>query len=251
MEKEITFAVWNIEKATGKRLNRCLAYLDLYKPDIFALFECSGKDAFYPALKFFPNHNFQAVDNQILIGVHCQYWHFQTTKKEFKSEKQTLRPGVLSTIQLFGKTYISFLFLHFKAFSSPLDFGLRDDAYQHLSRLKKSMPEGHRTVFAGDFNTVGTKATYNDVSDLTGAEEIQVLDRRMKASGMIRHSSLTPTWWNGNPKTKAAPIDHIYGSEECGPIEVTYGGWPAAKDKPKFIAEQSDHALLTGKITIK
>jgi len=248
---KIKFASWNIHNATPEAKERCFEYLATQDPDIFGLFEVSSKEAIGPAMKYFPYHSLTSIDNEMIIGVSNRFFSFVSTRNEFKSEKQTLRPGVLATIYT-GTEYISFLFLHLKAFSTPLDYGLRDDMYKHLSSLKRALPRDHKTVFAGDFNNVGMQATYNDRLDTSIQEELRALDRRMHAVSM-RRKTYIPTWWNGNTQTNPAEIDQIYTSDSVGDITLQVAGWPAfekTEDQKKFISEYSDHALLIGEIPV-
>lgn len=252
----ITFASWNIHNANPEAINRCLILLsNEYYPDVIGLFEVSGKEAIQAASKHFPCHSWTSIDNEILIGVSNEYFSFVSIRNEFKSQKQTLRPGVLVTLSVDGKKeaeYISFLFLHLKAFAQPLDYGLRQDMYSNLSSLKRSLPKDHKTVFLGDFNNVGMLHTYNERLDTTIEQELETLDRRMKAVDMQRYTS-QPTWWNGDKDALPAAIDQVYASTSVGILNISILDWNSNYNNIPaldFIRQYSDHALITGEIKI-
>ena len=231
-------AYWNIKANPD-----CIEYLATYKPDVFCLSEISSSSGYEYLVKYFPDHQIVSIDNNFIVGVRRSIWFFISARNEFKG-RSTLRPGVLVTLK-----GMSILFLHFKAFSSPLDFGLRDAAYKSLSSLRRKFPDDYRLIYMGDFNTVGTVAAYNQHSDLSQEQEIKVLSDRLRNYGMVKNENKENTWWNGRKGTSPAKLDHVFYTKNMS-VETVVEGWPEKVEslQPDFIRVFSDHAILLVKI---
>ncbi len=211
-----------------------------------------------------PGYTFSITESpgipEILIGVKNNLTAFVTQKGELQSKVPTLRPGALVTIHNNQENYM-FLFLHFKSFAGPRDRGLRDDMFQHVANLKRTLDKltaGQKANFValGDVNKMGVKAAYNKKSDMIGTEELAFVENRMTATvnGMQRLAKThEETWWNGKQNQAPSSLDHVFASEHLtfrtfdGGTNVEVSGWvnqPTAEKKREWINQFSDHSLL-------
>ena len=269
MAKIFSFASWNVKHFSGRadRVDRVTDLLGQKNPDVFALFEVRGKDVFTPLMEKMPDHSFTITENtvqndmEILVGVRKGMQHFITQREEFQSKTPTLRPGALATLRISGEMY-SALFLHVKSFPDPRAWGLRDDMFKRAAGLKRKLdgnlaPGTPNMLCLGDLNTMGLNAPYNDVSDLTAAQELEFLTHRMNAVRMRRlQKSHDQTWWNGRDNTAPSDLDHAFASDHLnvvapGGAEIETVGWPekpSADERRDWIDQFSDHALLYGEV---
>ncbi len=270
MAKLFSFASWNVENFHGEpaRAARVVETVAARDPDVFAIFEVRGKDVYQPFMARMPMHSFFLTENmpgggiEILVGVRRSFPSFVTQRGEFQSQVPTLRPGAIATIHVDDAVF-TLLFLHVKSFPDPRSWGLRDDMFQRVAGLKRTLDgmlgaEGPaKFLCLGDLNTMGLNATYNDVSDLTPAQEIDSLGRRLARVGMRPlKKSHDATWWNGGTSLEPAQLDHVYASRELaftdlGGFEVEVVGWPQQPDESsrrRWIEEHSDHAMLYGEV---
>jgi hypothetical protein len=135
--------------------------------------------------------------------------------------------------------------------------------FQHASGLKRKLDgivgleESANFICLGDLNTMGLNATFNDISDLTGDQEIAVLEKRM-ASVKMRKLKKThdESWWNGKDNYDPSKLDHVFAAhhltfKEFGEDEVQVVGWPekgTKQEKIEWINKYSDHALLYAEV---
>lgn len=271
MAKVLSFLSWNVENFhnDSTRVERVVDQIAAKDPDVFGIYEVKGAAVFAATVSKMPGYAFFVTESpgvpEILVGVRNSLSAFVTQRDELQSKVKSLRPGALATIQHGNQSY-SFLFLHLKSFPAPRDWGLRDDMFQHVANLKRrldqQMPGAAKANFValGDINTMGMKAAYNNVSDMTGADELGFVDNRMsaKVNGMRRlEKTHADTWWNGKDSARPSSLDHVYASNHLGfqnfggnaEIEVT--GWVNESTKAKkkaWIDKFSDHSLLYGEI---
>jgi hypothetical protein len=270
MAKVLSFLSWNVENFhnDSSRVNRVVTKIADKAPDVFGVYEVKGAAVFQAMVTKMPGYTFSITESpgipEILVGVRNNLTSFVTQKDELQSKVPTLRPGALATIVKGGDNY-SFLFLHLKSFPAPRDWGLRDDMFQHVASLKRKLddvtPGNQRANFValGDINTMGLSAQYNNVSDMTGAEELGFVDNRMSANvnGMRRLTKThDDTWWNGKDHQKPSSLDHVYAANHLSfkkfdgkEVEVT--GWvneSTTAKKKAWINKFSDHSLLYGEI---
>ena len=117
MPKILSFASWNVEKFSNEdeRVDRVVGLLAEKDPDVFALYEVTGKDVFNVMISSFLNYTFQITEGpqtqEILVGVRNTISAFITQRVEFKSGVTYMRPGLMVTINIDGKNYV-LLFLH-------------------------------------------------------------------------------------------------------------------------------------------
>lgn len=267
---------WNIEhfkKSTAtsssatafkNRVARVVAAIKQLNPDIIALYEIEGEEAFYHLRDQFPGYQFHITEGpqvqEILVAVRGGMDAFFTQKVEFKSGGTHLRPGALLTITRSGKQY-PVLFLHTKSGNDPKGFGLRDDMLLRALNFKRKVLDKAAAangtgpvnyLFMGDLNTMGMKYPYQ--KDISGTLEITHLTKQTKKYGMKVLTKTHPnTWSNGTTSTiPDSNLDHVVASDHMkfklfSGSEVKLTGWPEATTaaaKNKWIKDYSDHAIL-------
>lgn len=215
-----------------------------------------------------PGYTFTITESdsvpEILIGVRNGISAFVTQRDELNAKVPSLRPGALATIT---KDYVNYplLFLHLKSFADPRDWGLRDDMFQHVASLKRTLdklpPAGQKANFIalGDLNTMGVKPAYNNVTDFDGPTELGFVDNRMSAAvnGMrLLPKTHNETWWNGKDSWNPSNLDHVFAADHLnfrsfGGAEVEVSGWvdkTTKAAKKSWIDKFSDHSMLYGEI---
>ena len=271
MEKVLSFLSWNVENFHNdkSRVKRVVDIISRKNPDLFGVYEVKGADVFNALVVKMPGYTFSITESpgipEILVGIRNNLSAFVTQRDELQSKVPSLRPGALATIHI-GQENYSFLFLHLKSFAEPRDWGLRDDMFQHVANLKRKLdklsPSGQRANFValGDLNPMGLKAAYNDTSDMSGADELAFVERRMtaKINGMRRLAkTYEDTWWNGKDSQAPSSLDHVFASEHlkfrefARNVEVEVTGWvdeATAEKKRDWISKFSDHSVLYGEI---
>lgn len=270
MAKILSFLSWNVENFhhDETRVDRVVDVVAAKNPDVFALYEVKGKPVFDAMTAKMPGYTISVTESpsvpEILVGVRGSLGGFVTQKNELDAGVPTLRPGALVTITVDGERY-SFLFLHLKSFDAPRDWGLRDDMFQHVANLKRTLdkrpPENEPAHFVaiGDINTMGLSPAYNDETDFDGTKELEFVDARMAApvNGMRRLTKThDETWWNGKESPGPSALDHAYASEHLafrkfGGKELEVSGWvdePTDAERKQWIGQFSDHCLLFGEI---
>lgn len=271
MAKIFSFASWNVEHFhnDATRVQRVVDTLNAKNPDVFALYEVLGKSVFDALMTHMPSHTFFITENpnsgmELLIGVRRTIQAFVTQREEFKSKVPTMRPGALATLEINGQRY-PLLFLHVKSLKDPRAWGLRDDMFSHVSRLKRALdkiaPAGQSSPFImlGDLNTMGLNAPFNNKSDLNSDEEIESLTKRLNRVNLKplqRTHDLT--WWNGSDNFfPGSKLDHVFADTSikfktfAGGAEVEVLGWPEKGTKAQkraWIDSHSDHAMLYGEV---
>ncbi len=269
MAKVISFLSWNVENFHNQasRVDRVVDLIAAQNPDIFGIYEVKGAAVFNAMRQKLPGYIVTITESpgvpEILVGIRNTFSAFVTQKDELQSKVPSLRPGALATVEASGQTYC-FLFLHLKSFPAPRDWGLRDDMFSHVASLKRTIdratPGGPSNFVAlGDINTMGLSAPYNNVTDITGDEELSFVDKRMGAriTGMRRLSKThEDTWWNGKDNWSPSALDHVYASNhlkfaDFNGSEVNVVGWVnknTKAQKKNWINKFSDDALLYGEI---
>jgi endonuclease/exonuclease/phosphatase family metal-dependent hydrolase len=272
----ISIVSWNIEhfgkpegnvpnkiKKYKARVERIVSFLKNLNPDVIALYEIEGAEAFNNLRDAFPGYQFHITEGpqvqEILVGVRGGINAFFTQKVEFKSGGTHLRPGALLTISKSGKNY-PILFLHTKSGNDPKGFGLRDDMLQRALDFKKVLDTAAKKsglapvnyLFMGDLNTMGMRYPYK--KDIDATIEITHLEKRTAKYGMrpLKKSN-SATWSNGSKSSiPDSNLDHVIASDhlkfkKISGNEVQLVGWPEQKSvaaKDKWIGEYSDHAAL-------
>lgn len=273
MVKAFTVASWNVEhfksdddEASSKeRVERVVSYLKDVDPDVFGIYEVTGKEVYFEIVEKFPDYTFEITEGEevqeILAGVRNSLGCFFTQRLEFKSAVPYMRPGLLASIRKDEATY-NLLFLHLASFPEPRGFGLRDDRlykavkFRHV--LDKAAGGEHKSnyVFFGDLNTMGMKYPFE--KEILPKFELDKWDERAKRYyGMKRLSKTSDVTWRGeiNNKIEESNLDHVSASTNLDfriiernnvEAEVEVRGWV---DKPEAERDQwtkkySDHSLL-------
>lgn len=270
MAKVLSFLSWNLENFNNDntRVNRVVDAIAAKNPDLFGIYEVKGAQVFAAMVSKMPGYTFTITESEsvpeILIGVKSGLTGFVTQRDELNSKVPSLRPGALATITKNGKNY-PFLFLHLKSFTAPRDWGLRDDMFQHVASLKRTLdklpPAGEKANFValGDLNTMGVSPAYNNVTDFDGAQELAFVENRMSAAvnGMrLLSKTHNETWWNGKDNWQTSDLDHVFAADHLNfrsfsGADIEVSGWvnkTTDNAKRGWIDKFSDHAMLYGEI---
>jgi len=267
MAKAFSIVSWNVEhfKLDPNRVDRITGFLAKQNPDVLALYEVESKEIFASVTSRFRGYTFQitegAQSQEILVGVRASLSAFLTQKLEFKSGTTSMRPGLLATLTVAGKSYCV-LFLHLASSNEPRGFGLRDDMATRAIKFRKTLDAAAggkaNYLFLGDLNTMGLDYPYQrDIDPLTELKRWDV--RASRYYGMRRLAkSYDASWSNGSGSTIAdSNLDHVYAADHLkfklfpradgAKAEVDVRGWtsqPTAAAKDKWIKDYSDHSLL-------
>ncbi len=265
---------WNIEHFKGgtARLNKVVKHIEDQDPDVFSLFEIEKFDVQTLMENKFPKYDFNITDGpqsmEILVG-HRQGIFEQavfTQKREFKAFNPSLRPGAFLSVKKGGK-FFNILFLHTDSGTEAPDFGNRQEMFEKISKMRKSLDKiandrKGRLMVLGDLNTMGLFYPTRRKADriVTGAKEVEALGQ---ASAKVNMSILAKEFPNtfNNGKTGSrqliSDLDHVLASDEI-PIKalgtlsdgsdyfVGVRGWQqlSGTARTKFIDEISDHCSL-------
>jgi len=270
VSKAFSVASWNVEhfkeSPDSERVKRVISFLKHQDPDVFGIYEVSGKEVYFEMVDQFPDYTFEITEGpetqEILVGSRNTLTCFLTQRVQFKSGVPYMRPGLLASIRLDGVDY-SLLFLHLASFPEPRGFGLRDDMLYKSVKFRHVLdkPAGGRHlsnyIFLGDLNTMGMKYPFKKGID---AElELEKWDDRAKRYyGMRRLTKTVDRTWRGkvNDEIKESNLDHVYASSNLrfkeferdgakGDVDVH--GWveeSTDEGKDKWTQLYSDHSLL-------
>ena len=269
MAKAFSVASWNVKhfKNDPTRVNRVLGFLKQQNPDIFALYEVTGKELFDVITNTFPRYTFQITEGpqtqEILVGVRNTLTCFMTQRVEFKSGTTHMRPGLFVTITIKGINY-NLLFLHLASKREPRGMGLRDDMLSRAVKFRHVLDEitGNKHsanyIFLGDLNIMGMTYPYD--RDIDADTELQKWDDRVKRYyGMRRLRKVIEKTWNGGSDASNEPanLDHVYSSQHLQfksfknknneHVEVDVRGWvnlQSTSEQDSWISNFSDHSLL-------
>lgn len=274
---KLSILSWNIEhfrkpkektaaamKNYNGRVAKIVSILKRLDPDVMALYEIEGNEAFYNLKDHFPGYQFHITEGaqvqEILVAVRGGISAFFTQKLEFKSGGTHLRPGALLTVTKEKKEY-PLLFLHTKSGNDPKGFGLRDDMlFRALTFKKKILDKVAKKngtspvnyLFMGDLNTMGMKYPYK--KDISGSMEITHLQNKTKKFSMRPLSKSYPSTWSNGSKSSIpdSNLDHVIAADhlvfkQFSGSEVKLYGWPEmtkVAEKDKWIKEYSDHSIM-------
>ena len=269
-------AIWNVEhfKKKGKtgdetaRTDRVIDLLRTHNPDVFAIFEVTGKEVFSRIFTSLNDYDYQITEGQqsqeILVGARDTTRTFMTQRMEFKAGNLDLRPGALLTVMTPTEIY-PMLFLHLRSWPTPRGFGVRAHQLDEAFGLRKTLDAGAvrlgfpraNYIFLGDLNTMGMNLTYSS-GDIDAAGEIERLEKKAVGYKMqVLPKTHDVTQWGGGA-TPPGNLDHVVAANHMtfqdvgGGANVQVTGWPEkANDvqKRQWIDDFSDHALLTFTIT--
>ncbi len=144
MAKAFSIVSWNVEdfKPDPNCVDRVIDFLAAQNPDVLALYEVESKEIFASVTAKFPGYTFQITEGEesqaILGGVRAFLSACFSPKLEFKSGATSMRPGLLATVGMAGKSYC-FSFLHLVPSNEPRGFGLRDDMTTRVIKFRKAL----------------------------------------------------------------------------------------------------------------
>ncbi len=265
MPKAFSLASWNVEHFRGdpERTERVLSFLEAQAPDVFALYEIEGSNAFTGLVNRMPGYTFHITEGpqtqEILVGLRSGITGFFTQRLEFKSGSSYLRPGALLTVVVDGASY-PMLFLHTKSGNDPKGLGLRDDMLTRAIDFRKALDKasdaenGANYLFLGDLNTMGMHYTYARDRDISPETELYKLERKAARRDLRRLTKSAPATWSGGSSSSYpdSDLDQVVAAEHLefrsfGDAEVDVRGWTGestAASRDRWIDEHSDHALL-------
>lgn len=265
MAKVFSVASWNVEhfrsQGVDSRVTDVVGFLHEQQPDVFALYEVEGRQAFDALTSQMPAYTFHITEGQqvqqILLGVRQGLTAFFTQKTEFRSGVSLLRPGALLTVRVDGVSY-PLLFLHTKSGTDPRGLGLRDDmlvrAFDFAKVLDRTTPPGERAnyIFLGDFNIMGMQYTHVRERDiLAEMEELKLNRSAPKRRMRVLAKDEAFTWWGGGALA-ASSLDFVVARDHLrfrtfGDAQVSVRGWPkleSEEEQREWVTRYSDHALL-------
>jgi exonuclease III len=269
MGKAFSVASWNVKhfKNDSGQIQKITSFLKKQDPDVFALYEVTGKEVFGEMTKQFPQYTFQITEGsqtqQILVGVRHSFTSFITQRVEFKAGTNLMRPGQLVTITQDGINYV-LLFLHLASSAVPRGMGLRDDMFQKAVKFRKYLDKAaggknkSHYIFLGDLNVMGMDYPYD--KDIEPEIELRKWDDcARRYYGMHRlDKTYEMTWFGGSHCSfKPANLDHVYAAQhlQFKPFKnkdgvtasVDVRGWvneTSDSGKDEWIQNYSDHSLL-------
>ena len=283
MARVFSVASWNVEHfrkstdADKARVGRVADFISGKNggpkrvPDIFALYEVEGKDVYQEFMKKFPKHSFHLTEGdetqEIFIGVKNNIQTFSTQRLEFKTQRNSLRPGLLLSMRIKEVDY-TLLFLHIKSGSTTEDLGLRDTALGHAFNLKEALDKSTggkaNFLFMGDLNTMGIDdpVPYSKVLDFSSEKEIMRIahwaeKRKMKLLSkdktLIDGKEEEVSWWNGSDGYRPTNLDHLIVSDHMKIVDakkktenVSLLGWPKLEQSKwkQWFKDYSDHGMM-------
>lgn len=265
----ILFSVlsWNVKhfKLKNSDTKSILKHINKFKPDIFAIYEVTGKHVYDFMMDNFPDHSFHITEGkqsqEILVGSHKKLHAFTTQRTEFNKTNTYLRPGTLTTLKINNQNY-SLLFLHTKSHKTPIGFGTRDDQLKKALNLKAKLDKKTggknkaKFIIIGDLNTMGMDYLFN--KNIQTEYELKKLAKQAANRGMkILEKNYDYTWTNG--KKIFGNLDHVLASNHIdftifsNKSKIQVSGWKEFLDNtqsPKnsqftnFVKKISDHNAL-------
>lgn len=270
MVKAFSVASWNVKHFRQEPENRVAQVISVLRkqdPDVFALYEVTGKDVFNRLTRDFPSYTFEITEGpqtqEILIGLRSTLTTFITQRLEFKAGVTLMRPGLLATISLDGANYV-LLFLHLASSTKPRGMGLRDDMMYRAVKFRRVLDKAAggkdraNYVFLGDLNIMGMDYPFE--KDIGAELELEKWNRRASRYYEMRRLTKThnTTWWGGSASSyEPADLDHVYASKHLkfkpfkdphgNDAEVDVRGWvteTSLSARDLWASKYSDHSLL-------
>ena len=269
MEKVFSVASWNVKQfSKGKndvnidRVKRVLEYLHSHDPDVFAIYEVTGKDLWREIMREFPGYVFEITEGpqtqEILVGIREGITCFMTQRTEFNSGITKMRPGLLATV-LDDNIEYCLLFLHLASKQEPRGFGLRDAMIEKAFKLREKLNENAedkqaRYIILGDLNTMGMEYPFDQ--GISSEHELQYWDEIAEEEwGMVRLPKTHDKTWR-NLRGKRSNLDHVYATKNLSFKEfdkngvkgyVDVRGWvdeDTKKKEKQWVKDHSDHSVL-------
>ena len=275
MPDSIKILSWNVEHFKMGKTAEVAQTIQAHDPDVFALYEVEAAPIYTFMIDHFPNHSiFITVGQQsqeILVACRNSYQGIKfQQKKEFQSGNPSLRPGAFLSFKYPDKGFYNFLFLHTDSGTGAVDFGNRNEMFEHAFNLKRVLDdvEGTETNFMilGDLNTMGLKYPRQWMAHLIAKtpEELAFIDyesqrkgKRDRIPNMRRLKK--PEGTHFSERYGISDLDHIIASahlefkvqKNTGDLfdyEVLLKGWrdfpEDSAEREQFASDISDHCLL-------
>jgi exonuclease III len=275
MPDSIKVLSWNVEHFKMDKTAEVAQTIQGHDPDVFALYEVEAAPIYQFMLDNFPNHSIFITEGQqsqeILVACRNSFEGIKfQQKKEFQSGNPRLRPGAFLTFRYPQKGFYNFLFLHTDSGTGAVDFGNRNEMFEHAFNLKRVLDdvadEETNFMILGDLNTMGLKYprqwVAHQIADTT--EEVEFIDyesqrkgRRNRVPNMRRLTK--PVGTHFSTRYGISDLDHIIASNhlrftdqqnagEQGTHEILLQGWRDYPDgspqRLQYADEISDHCLL-------
>jgi hypothetical protein len=269
---------WNIEhfRNNNEKIKNVTKIIKDHNPDIFALYEIEANIIYDIMLEKFPKHSIFMTEGQqsqeILVACRNNYEGIKFQQKDkFKSGNPKLRPGVFLSFRYPGKSLYGFLFLHTDSGTSAVDFGNRNEMFEHAFNLKRKLDhisddKPTNYMILGDLNTMGLKYPKQIKSDIIAHmdHEIEYIDYESMKKGRYKlkpkmRRLRKPIGTHFSTRYGISDLDHIIVSDhlkfkkqnnigEAEDFEVLLDGWRRFPDdyskRKEFADKISDHCLL-------
>lgn len=269
---KLSVLFWNVHNLKDERhASLVVDHIQSSNPDLFCLAEVIGPRAYELIAKRFPEHNFYMSygrqSQELLVGIRRSIPAFFTQKSEFQSGNAFLRPAVLLTLPL-GEPPLNVLFVHLKSFAQPIDLGYRDDFFNRVFALKRtldSLSDGKaKFIVCGDMNFQGMH--YLEKGLIKPEDEFRHVQNEAGDNGMLfLEKSKVATWKSDNRRGGTEDLDHVVASSniefvEVGdgrqvPYQVKVSGWnqfvAGSQEEKAFIETVSDHCSIGFEIKLK
>lgn len=280
-EQTIKVFSWNIEHFKMDKVEEVTQVIRQYDPDVFGLYEVEAGTIYNVMLDHFPDHSVFLTTGQqnqeILVGCRNSFQGIKFQQKdEFKSGNPSLRPGVFLTFRYPGASLYGLLFLHTDSGTGAVDFGNRNEMFEHSFNLKRKlddiMESSTNFIMLGDLNTMGLKYPKPIKSDQIAdtLTEVEYIDYESQRKGKYKRRPhmrrLTkPVGTHFSTRYGITDLDHIIAAEhlrfkpmqnfgESREFEVLLDGWRRFHDDPakmrKYAEEMSDHCLLVCELLV-
>jgi exonuclease III len=262
---------WNVEHFKSGKVNDVIKLVQKHNPDVFGLYEVEDKQIYDIMLNQFPKYSgFLTTgqqSQQIFIACSNKFDGVKYQQKDqFKSGNPKLRPGVFLTFKYQNKMY-GFLFLHTDSGTTAVDFGNRNEMFEHAINLKRKVDEQSTDpvnfIILGDLNTMGLNYPTGKNNIAQTVTELQFIEYQNnkkvnKKTANLRFLS-KPDVTEYSQNYGFSNLDHVIVSDHMkfkdqpDPIdqkdyEVLLDGWrPFQKDMKvvkKIANDISDHCPL-------
>jgi exonuclease III len=275
MLDSIKILSWNVEHFKMNKTLEVAQTIQEHDPDVFALYEVEAAPIYQFMLDNFPTHIIFITEGQqgqeILVACRNTYQGIKfQQKKGFRSGNPSLRPGAFLTFRFPQKGFYSFLFLHTDSGTGAVDFGNRNEMFEHAFNLKRVLDDtaGEETNFMilGDLNTAGLKYPRQWVAHQVArtGEEVAFIDyesqrkgRRDRVPNMRRLTK--PEGTHFSERYGISDLNHIIASaqlefepqQNTGDLfknEVLLQGWrdfpEDSEERVRYASDISAHCLL-------
>lgn len=281
MADSIKILSWNVERFKMGKTAEVAQTIKDHDPDVFALYAVESAPIYSFMVDNFPNHSIFITDGQqsqeFLVACRNAFEGIKFQQKQaFRSGNPRLRPGAFLSFRYPQKGFYNFLFLHADAGTGAVDFGNRNEMFEHAFNLKRVLDDvaGEETNFMimGELNTTGLKYPRQWIAHQIAktGEEVAFIDyesqrkgRRDRVPNMRRLTK--PEGTHFSERYGISDLDHIIASahlefepqQNTGDLfnyEVLVKGWrdfpEGSVEREQYASDISDHCLLFCKLKV-